>query len=113
MNKALSQKTESDYTNLRRDLGVFDAMMMGLGSVIGSSVFVSIGVAVGITGLSVVLAAALAAGGVAACNALSFAQLAASYAASGGTYEYGYKYLSPALALRQDGCFCVPKQLQR
>ncbi|MGH7145146.1 MAG: APC family permease, partial [Planctomycetota bacterium] len=66
--------------------------MMGLGSILGTGVFVSIGIAAGVTGPSVVLAIVLA-GGVALCNAFSSAQLAASHPVSGGTYEYGYKYL--------------------
>ncbi len=81
---------------LRRELGVFGATMMGLGSIVGTGVFVSIGVAVGVAGPSVVLAIALAAV-VAVCNALSSAQLAANHPTSGGTYEYGYVYLTPWL----------------
>ena len=34
---------------LRRELGTFGAVMMGLGSIVGTGVFVSIGVAAGIT----------------------------------------------------------------
>jgi APA family basic amino acid/polyamine antiporter len=67
--------------------------MMGIGSMVGAGVFVSIGIAAGIAGPAVVLAVALAAI-VATCNALSSAQLAASMPVSGGTYEYGYAYLS-------------------
>jgi basic amino acid/polyamine antiporter, APA family len=78
---------------LQRELGVFGATMMGLGSIIGTGVFVSIGVAAGIAGGSVVLAIAIAAA-VATCNALSSAQLAANHPVSGGTYEYGYRYLN-------------------
>jgi APA family basic amino acid/polyamine antiporter len=66
---------------------------MGLGSIIGTGVFVSIGTAVEISGWGVVLAIALSAF-VAVCNGLNSAQLAASHPVSGGTYEYGYKYLN-------------------
>ena len=68
--------------------------MMGMGAMVGTGVFVSIGIGAGITGPSVVLAIALAAV-VATCNALSSAQLAASTPVSGGTYEYGYTHLNP------------------
>ncbi len=68
--------------------------MLGLGSILGTGVFVSIGVAAGVAGPAVILAIALAAV-VATANALSSAQLAASHPVSGGTYEYGYRYLSP------------------
>src|SRR5688572_23302527 len=67
--------------------------MMGLGSIIGTGVFVSAGIASGIAGPAVLLAVVLAAL-VATFNGLSSAQLAASHPVSGGTYEYGYKYLN-------------------
>lgn len=35
---------------LKRELGVFGATLMGLGSIIGTGVFVSIGIATGIAG---------------------------------------------------------------
>jgi len=76
-------------SQLKRELGVWGAVMMGLGSIVGTGVFVSIGIAAGVAGASVILAIALAAG-VAACNGLSSAQLAANHPVSGGTYEYGY-----------------------
>jgi basic amino acid/polyamine antiporter, APA family len=81
---------------LARVVGVPGAVLMGLGSILGTGVFVSIGVAAGIAGPTVVLAIALAAV-VALCNGLSSAQLAASHPVSGGTYEYGYRYLNPRL----------------
>jgi APA family basic amino acid/polyamine antiporter len=59
---------------------------------VGTGVFVSIGIAAGIAGPAVMLAIAIAAC-VAACNAFSSAQLAANHPVSGGTYEYGYEYL--------------------
>ena len=71
-------------------------MMMGLGSIVGTGVFVSIGIAARVAGASVLLAIFLAAL-LACCNALSSAQLAASHPVSGGTYEYGYRYLNPVL----------------
>lgn len=82
-----------DSRRLRRDVGTFGAVMMGLGSIVGTGVFVSIGVAAGITGPSVVLAIAIGAV-VATFNGLSSAQLAATYPVSGGTYEYGHRTLN-------------------
>src|SRR5688572_9700092 len=67
----------SNRTELKRELGLFGATMMGLGAMVGTGVFVSIGIAAGVAGPSVILAIALAAV-VATCNALSSAQLAAS-----------------------------------
>ena len=82
--------------------------MMGLGAMIGTGVFVSIGVAAGVSGPSVVLAIIVAAL-VAVCNGLSSAQLAASHSVSGGTYEYGYKYLTPALGFSAGWMFLCAK----
>lgn len=93
---------------LKRELGVFGAIAMGLGSIVGTGVFVSIGVAAGAAGPWVILATVVAAL-VAACNALSSAQLAASHSVSGGTYEYGYRYLTPALGFTAGWMFLCAK----
>ncbi len=82
--------------------------MMGLGSIVGTGVFVSIGIAAGVAGPSVVLAIAIAAA-LAVCNALSSAQLAASHPVSGGTYEYGYRYLRPWLGFAAGWMFLCAK----
>jgi basic amino acid/polyamine antiporter, APA family len=46
---------------------------------------------------------------VATCNALSSAQLAASMPVSGGTYEYGYAYLTPWLGFTAGWMFLCAK----
>src|SRR5690349_2370574 len=91
-----SQESPAPHAVLQRELGVLDATLLGLGSIIGTGVFVSIGLAVDLAGPGGLIAVLLALG-VAACNALSSAQLAASHPVSGGTYEYGYRYLTPGL----------------
>ena len=93
---------------LKRQLGVFGAIMLGLGSIIGTGVFVSIGIGAGIAGPAVIIAIAIAAL-VAACNGLSSAQLAASHPVSGGTYEYGYQYASPSLGFIAGWLFLCAK----
>lgn len=103
----MATATESQGT-LRRDLGVFGATMMGLGSILGTGIFVSVGIAAGATGPSVVLAIAVAAL-VATFNALSSAQLAANHPVSGGTYEYGYRWLTPALGFTAGWMFICAK----
>src|SRR5688572_6396000 len=82
--------------------------MMGLGSIIGTGVFVSAGIASGIAGPAVLLAVVLAAL-VATFNGLSSAQLAASHPVSGGAYEYGYKYLNPTLGFIAGWMFLCAK----
>lgn len=93
---------------LKRELGVFGATLMGLGSILGTGVFVSIGIAAGISGPAVILAIALAAM-VAVANGLSSAQLAANHPVSGGTYEYGYRYLTPELGFVAGWMFLLAK----
>ncbi|RCJ41217.1 amino acid permease [Nostoc minutum NIES-26] len=93
---------------LQRELGVFGATLMGLGSIVGTGVFVSVGIAAGIAGPAVILAVAIGAI-VATCNGLNSAQLAANHAVSGGTYEYGYKYLIPAFGFTAGWMFLIAK----
>ncbi len=81
---------------------------MGLGSIVGTGVFVSIGIAAGIAGSGVILAVAIAAL-IATANGLNSAQLASSHPVSGGTYEYGYKYLNPWLGFTAGWMFLVAK----
>ena len=100
--------TGTDNTELKRELGVFQAMMLGLGSILGTGVFVSIGLGADVAGASVVLAVVLAAG-LATCNGLSSAQLAANHPVSGGTYEYGYRWLSPRLGFTAGWMFMCAK----
>ncbi|MGV3485781.1 MAG: APC family permease [Planctomycetaceae bacterium] len=94
--------------SLRRQVGVFGATMMGLGSILGTGIFVSVGIAAGLAGPSVIFAIVLAAM-VASCNALNSAQLAASLPVSGGTYEYGYHYLRPWLGFLAGWMFLCAK----
>ncbi len=77
---------------LRRRLGMFDAVMIGLGSMIGAGVFAALGPAAHAAGSGLLLGLAFAAA-VAYCNATSSARLAARYPASGGTYVYGRERL--------------------
>ena len=93
---------------LKRELGVFGATMLGLGSIVGTGVFVSIGIAAGSAGPAVILSIALAAV-LATCNALSSAQLAAAYPVSGGAYEYGYRLLRPELGFTAGWMFLCAK----
>jgi APA family basic amino acid/polyamine antiporter len=94
--------------SLKRELGVFGAVALGLGSIVGAGVFVSTGIATDVVGPAVLIALVLAAG-VAVCNGLNSAQLAASHPVSGGAYEYGYKYLNPWLGFTAGWTFLIAK----
>jgi basic amino acid/polyamine antiporter, APA family len=100
--------TGSSSPTLARRLGLLESTLLGLGAIVGTGVFVSIALAAGVAGAGVIPATALAAL-VAAANALSSAQLAASHPVSGGTYEYGYRYLSPALGFTAGWMFLCAK----
>jgi APA family basic amino acid/polyamine antiporter len=79
-------------TQLARRLGTFDAVVIGLGSMIGAGVFAAFSPAAKSAGALLLIGLALAAG-VAYCNAVASAQLAAQYPTSGGTYVYGRERL--------------------
>ncbi|MGA5422919.1 APC family permease [Streptomyces lavendulocolor] len=93
---------------LRRSLGVFDAVVIGLGSMIGAGIFVALGPAAGAAGSGLLLGLALA-GAVAYCNAMASARLAARYPASGGTYVYGRERLGPFWGYLAGWAFVVGK----
>lgn len=95
-------------TSLARVVGVPGAVLLGLGSILGTGIFVSIGIAAGVAGSGVILAVALAAV-VATLNGLSSAQLAASHPVSGGTYEYGYRLVNPTLGFTAGWMFLCAK----
>lgn len=95
-------------SELRRALGVPGAVVTGLGSILGTGVFVSLAIAAGWTSRwlwLVVVAAAL----LATFNGLSSAQLAAAHPVSGGTYEYGTVYVHPFAGLAAGWLFLVAK----
>jgi APA family basic amino acid/polyamine antiporter len=77
---------------LARRLGTGDAVVIGLGSMIGAGVFSAFAPAAQAAGGGLLVGLALAAG-VAYCNAVASAQLAAQYPTSGGTYVYGRERL--------------------
>ena len=77
---------------LARRLGTGDAVVVGLGSMIGAGVFSAFAPAAAAAGSGLLIGLALAAG-VAYCNAVASAQLAAQYPTSGGTYVYGRERL--------------------
>jgi len=79
-------------SRLSRRLGTFDAVVIGLGSMLGAGVFAALSPAAAAAGSGLLLGLAIAAV-VAFCNATSSAQLAALYPESGGTYVYGRERL--------------------
>ncbi|QTE28111.1 APC family permease [Pengzhenrongella sicca] len=84
----------SDQGGLARRLGTGDAVVIGMGSMIGAGVFVAFAPAARAAGAGLLLGLAVAAA-VAYANATASAQLAAQYPTSGGTYVYGRERLGP------------------
>ncbi|MET7740314.1 APC family permease [Streptomyces sp. NPDC005385] len=93
---------------IERRLGVSDAVVIGLGSMVGAGIFAALGPAAGAAGSGLLLALVLAAV-VAYCNATSSARLAALYPQSGGTYVYGRQRLGPVWGYLAGWAFVVGK----
>ncbi|MFY1689466.1 APC family permease [Plantactinospora sp. WMMB782] len=101
---------ERTAPELERRLGVPDAVVIGLGSMLGAGVFVVFAPAAAAAGSGFGLLGALAVAGlVAYCNATSSARLAARYPESGGTYVYGRERLNPLAGFLAGWGFVVGK----
>ena len=93
---------------LRRRLGLGDAIVLGLGSMLGAGVFVSFAPAARAAGTGLLLGLAIAAV-VAYCNAMSSARLAAVHPEAGGAYVYGRRQLGPTWGFLAGWGFVVGK----
>jgi basic amino acid/polyamine antiporter, APA family len=87
-----ANRPDEAHPQLERQLGITDAVVMGLGSMIGAGIFAVLAPAAAAAGTSVLIALAAAAV-VAYLNATSSARCAARYPESGGAYVYGRKRL--------------------
>ncbi len=87
---------------------MWGGVWLGLGSILGTGVFVSIATATQVAGTGVLIAITFGAL-VAVCNGLNSAQLAASHPVSGGSYEYGYRYLNPWFGFTAGWLFLLAK----
>ncbi|MEU4771466.1 APC family permease [Micromonospora sp. NPDC023644] len=94
---------------LARRLGAADAVVIGLGSMLGAGIFVVFAPAAAAAGGAGLLAALVLAGAIAFCNATSSARLAARYPESGGTYVYGRERLGPFAGFLAGWGFVVGK----
>ncbi len=93
---------------LARRLGTADAVLIGLGSMVGAGVFAVWAPAARAAGNGLLIGLPLA-GVVAYCNAASSAQLAAVYPVSGGTYVYGRERLGPWWGFAAGWAFVIGK----
>jgi len=97
-----------DGPALQRRLGTFDAVTIGLGSMVGAGIFVALAPAAAAAGSGLLIGLAVAAV-VAFCNATSSARLAALYPQSGGTYVYGRERLGELWGYTAGWSFVVGK----
>ena len=97
-----------DGPALQRRLGTFDAVIIGLGSMVGAGIFVALAPAAAAAGSGLLVGLAVAAV-VAYCNATSSARLAALYPQSGGTYVYGRERLGEFWGYTAGWSFVVGK----
>jgi APA family basic amino acid/polyamine antiporter len=93
---------------LARRLSLTDAVVVGLGSMLGAGVFASFAPAAAAAGAGLLIALAIAAM-VAYCNGMATAQLAARYPESGGVYRYGRHRLGPAWGFLAGWGFVIGK----
>jgi len=92
MGPAAARNTSDRHERLARKLSLADATFIGLGAMVGAGIFSAIAPAADVAKSWLLVSLAIAAG-VAFCNALSSAQLAALFPAAGGTYVYGRERL--------------------
>ncbi len=76
-----------------RTLGLFQATSVGVGAIVGGGILALAGVAFATTGPGAILAFALN-GVIALLTALSFAEMAAAFPQSGGTYTFAKKVMT-------------------
>jgi APA family basic amino acid/polyamine antiporter len=100
--------SQPDGPKLQRRLGTFDAVTIGLGSMIGAGIFAALSPAAAAAGSGLLIGLAVAAV-VAYCNATSSARLAALYPQSGGTYVYGRERLGEFWGYTAGWSFVVGK----
>jgi len=93
---------------LRRELGLRDAVVIGLGAMLGAGVFGAVGPAAAAAGGWLLAALALAAL-VATCNAASTARLAGIHPLAGGAYAYGRRELGEWWGFAAGWAFVVGK----
>ena len=89
-------------------MGLKDAVVVGLGAMIGAGVFAAFAPAAEVAGSGLLIGLGVAAI-VAYCNATSSARLAARYPQSGGTYVYGRERLGPFWGYLAGWAFVVGK----
>jgi len=87
--KAIETDLEKN-TGLKRSLNAFDLVMLGIGAIIGTGIFVLTGKAAAVSAGPAVVLSFVVAGLACTFAALSYAELASSIGGAGSAYGYGY-----------------------
>jgi len=89
-----TRKEDNSQPRFRASLGLFDAVAVSVGAIIGGGIFVVTGIAAGLAGSALVVSMLIAAL-ISLLTALSFAELTAWQPKEGSIYEYSYQLVSP------------------
>jgi APA family basic amino acid/polyamine antiporter len=88
------KKEDTQLSGLRASLGLFDAVSVSVGAIIGGGIFVVTGIAAGLAGSALIVSMLIAAL-ISLLTALSFAELTSWQPKEGSIYEYSYQLVSP------------------
>lgn len=84
---------EGEHTSLKRTLGLFELIMLGIGAIIGTGIFVLTGVAAAKYSGPALIISFVISGAACAFAGLCYAEFAAMVPVSGSAYTYGYAAL--------------------
>ena len=96
--KIIAEAQETGEHTLKKTLNSLDLMMLGVGAIIGTGIFVLTGQAAGKHAGPAVIISMIIAGIVSAFAALCYSEFAASVPISGSAYAYGYGTLGEFVA---------------
>src|SRR4030066_2008676 len=85
---------KQETRKLKRLIGLWSAVAINVGAIIGGGIFVVTGIVAGYAGSALVISMIIA-GVIAFLTAWSFAKLTAWQPVEGGVYEYGRQLVSP------------------
>ena len=85
---------KQEQTKLKRSIGLWSAVAINVGAIIGGGIFVVTGIVAGYAGSALIISMIIA-GIIAIITATSLARLASWQPVEGGVYEYGRQLVSP------------------
>lgn len=94
MRDRTSEKNSTSKSQLKRSLGLFDAVAISIGATIGTGIFVVIGIVAGLAGPGLIFSLLIATA-ISLFTAISFSKLVMKIPKEGSVYEYTYQTISP------------------